>query len=129
MYKYMDDFLKLVIILSFLLFGGIQYYCYNVVCDAETNRMNILTFVSIVYVVNIYLLVKGFANYKKNDLWKIIGILLLVPFIAYTRMCENNCYEMSGPVLFILIPCIMIILNIYFLMTTTYENKRKQILI
>lgn len=122
----MDDFIKLVIILSFLMIGGIQVYCSKTICDAETTKLNIITFYGIVYVINIYLLIKGFANYKKNDLWKIVGLLILVPFIAYIRMCEDKCYDMFIPVLFLVLPGIMIILNVYFLLTNPKDSKPKR---
>jgi hypothetical protein len=122
----MDDFVKLVIILSFLLIGGIQVYCNKYTCDTKTTQLSIISFYAILYVLNIYLLIKGFANYKKDDLWKIVGVLLLVPFIAYTRMCEDKCYDMFIPVLFVIIPCIMIILNVYFLLSNPEKNKNQR---
>ena len=122
----MDDILKLIIILFIFVFGGTQLYCNLHQCNQDMNKLSIVTVFALMYVLNIYFVIDGFSKYKRNDLWKIVGLLVIIPYIFYKRICEDKCDEMFYPALFIALPCIMIILNIYFLWSNNRDKYGKE---
>ena len=120
----MDDIIKLIIILFIFVFGGTQLYCNLRECNADTNKISIVTVFGMMYVLNIYFVIDGFSKYKRNDLWKVVGFLVIIPYVFYKRLCEDKCDEMFYPALFIALPCVMIILNIYFLWANNRESEK-----
>ena len=122
----MDDIIKLLIILFICVFGGTQIYCNLNTCDADLNKITIITVFGMLYVLNIYFVIDGFFKYKRDDLWKIVGFLIIIPYIFYKRICADKCEEMFYPVLFIALPCVMIILNIYFLWSNNRDKEKER---
>ena len=119
---YMDDIIKLIIILFIFIFGGTQLYCNFHQCSQNMTQLALISVFGLIYMLNIYFVIMGFQKYKGNDLWKIVGFLVIVPYIIYKRMCGDKCEEMFYPIAFIALPCIMIILNIYFLWSNAHPD-------
>ena len=121
----MDDIVKFIIIVFIIVLGGTNIYCFMNTCNEDMTKVTILTVFAFINVLNIYFFIKGISNYPKDDLWKIVGMLLFIPFCIYMYLCEDKCKQMSIPTLFVLLPCIMFILNIYFLWTNDRRAMEK----
>ena len=113
----MDDFVKFIIIVFIIVLGGTNIYCFTNECPEDMSKITIITVFAFINVLNFYFVIKGISRYPKDDLWKVVGVLLFIPFVIYLYLCENKCKEMSIPTLFVTLPCVMLILNIYFLWT------------
>ena len=121
----MDDFVKFIIIVFIIVLGGTNIYCVTNACPEDMSKITIITVFAFINILNVYFVIKGISRYPKDDLWKVIGVLLLIPFFIYMYLCENKCKEMSIPTLFVTLPCVILILNIYFLWTNDRRNMER----
>ena len=93
--------------------GGIQLYCTKMVCSNETSKFYVYTTVLLaIYGFNLYYIISRYRQYTSDTL-KIAGLLITIPVIMYTLMCQQNCYKLFFLTFFIIFPCIMIIFNFY----------------
>lgn len=115
----MDDFIPFTTIMLLLFIGVIQLHCSSNSCNEETKQYIMYTIVAAIYIYNIYFLLLGFNTYNHN-LWKVIGVLVVGSIVMYSWMCEKKCYEMFIPTFYIIVPCLMTILNFYIYF---FENQ------